>query len=128
MPGRTTSRPILHAQHMDFLFELLLRLVFLPIEALFEWILENTFSRYPKLAFGLICLFTPLCLALSRWHFGTLVWYLAASPDSGYVAGSAHYLLVACHQLCAVAAHSAYRYPENWQTAETLSPTGAVSA
>jgi len=60
---------------MDFLFELLLRLVFLPIEALFEWILENTFSRYPKLAFGLICLFTPLCLALSRWHFGTLVWY-----------------------------------------------------
>ena len=60
---------------MDFLFELLLRLVFLPIEALLEWILENTFSRHPKLAFGLLCLFTPLCLALSRWHFGTLVWY-----------------------------------------------------
>ena len=54
--------------------------------------------------------------------------YLAASPDSGYVAGSAHYLLVVCRQLCAVAAHSAYRYPENWQTAETLNPTGAVSA
>ncbi len=60
---------------MDFLFELLLRLVFLPIEALLEWILENTFSRHPKLAFRLLCLFTPLCLALSRWHFGTLVWY-----------------------------------------------------
>ena len=60
---------------MDFLFELLLRLVFLPIEALLEWILGNTFSRHPKLAFGLLCLFTPLCFALSRRHFGTLVWY-----------------------------------------------------
>ena len=54
--------------------------------------------------------------------------YLAASPDSGYVAGSAHYLLVVCRQLCAVAAHSARRHPESWQTAETLSPTDAVSA
>ena len=60
---------------MDFLFELLLRLVFLPIEALLEWVLESAFKRYPKLAVGLIGLFTLLFLALARRHFGTLAWY-----------------------------------------------------
>ena len=60
---------------MDFLFELLLRLVFLPIEALLEWVLESAFKQYPKLAVGLIGLFTLLFLALTRRHFGTLVWY-----------------------------------------------------
>ena len=60
---------------MDFLFELLLRLVFLPIEALLEWVLESAFKRYPKLTVGLIGLFTLLFLALARRHFGTLVWY-----------------------------------------------------
>ena len=60
---------------MDFLFELLLRLVFLPIEALLEWVLESAFKRYPKLTVGLIGLFTLLFLTLARRHFGTLVWY-----------------------------------------------------
>ena len=60
---------------MDFLSELLIRLVFLPIEALLEWVLESAFKRYPKLAVGLIGLFTLLFLALAWRHFGTLVWY-----------------------------------------------------
>ena len=64
-----------HHRNMDFLFELLLRLVFFPIEALLEWVLESAFKRYPKLAVGLIGLFTLLFLALARRHFGTLVWY-----------------------------------------------------
>ena len=64
-----------HPRNMDFLFELLLRLVFLPIEALLEWVLESAFKRYPKLAVGLIGLFTLLFLALARRHFGTLAWY-----------------------------------------------------
>ena len=62
-------------RNMDFLSELLLRLVFLPIEALLEWVLESAFKRYLKLAAGLIGLFTLLFLALARRHFGTLVWY-----------------------------------------------------